>query len=165
MAEGEIPAEQSSAQGAGGSGAMSAPWSSRPAGEQFAQTFTTFSAFWAPVNARKGTSGVVGNAVRRRRRATGKLDTTDVEPALRFYIPPVSYDEALRALLADHVVILEGERGSGRASGAIALLREVTDRTLLVLPPFITIKQLAKRTYDAAFAYILIDRADEGSAT
>ncbi len=165
MSEDEIPAEQSSAQGAGGSGARSGASNSRPSSEQFAQTFTTFNTFQAPVNARKGTFGVAGNAVRQRRRATGKLDTTDVEPALRFYIPPVSYDEALRALLADHVVILEGERGSGRASGAIALLREVTDRTLVVLPPVITIKQLAKRTYDAAFAYIVIDRADEGSAT
>ncbi len=167
MSEDEMPAGQGPGPEPSGPASDCGPPNPRPSREQFAQTSTTFNttfAFHGRVDARGGTIGVAAAARRPRRRATGKLDAADVDAALRCYVTPLTYDEALVALLADHVVMLEGETGSGRASGAIALLREVTDRTLIVLPPVITIKQLAKRTYDATFAYVVIDRTDEGPA-
>src|SRR5215471_8445277 len=108
--------------------------------------------------------GAAGSSARPRRKAIGKLDASDVDVALRSYVTPSTYDIALRSLLTDHVLILEGEAGCGRSAGAIALLREVTDRTLVVLSPVITLNQLADRDYDSNFGYVVIDHANHEAA-
>ncbi|MFJ6987526.1 MULTISPECIES: hypothetical protein [unclassified Streptomyces] len=58
--------------------------------------------------------------------APGVIEHTEVDRALRFYLPPTPcFDEALAQLRATSLVVLTGEDDCGRGAGALALLREV----------------------------------------
>ncbi|EFC79779.1 hypothetical protein [Parafrankia sp. EUN1f] len=142
----------------------------RPAGDRtppgsegtlLAQSYLTFH---APVYAQGGEFGSALTAAVGRRRITGRLDDRDVRAALDFYVPSAEYATALAALLKNHVVVLEGREGVGRRATAIALLREVTDGRIVVLPPVLTLVDHAERTYERGFAYLTIDRIPEPAA-
>ncbi|WP_054570777.1 hypothetical protein [Frankia sp. R43] len=144
----------------------------RPAGEQaepeakaeaerntFAQAYLTFNApVYAPGSGFGSAWAVPGAG---RRRATGRLDDQDVRAALDFYVRPAQYATALEALLENHVLVLEGQEGTGRRAAAIALLREVTDSHIVMLPPVLTLQDHAERDYERGYAYLTIDHIRE----
>ncbi|PZS28725.1 MAG: hypothetical protein DLM61_14270 [Pseudonocardiales bacterium] len=137
-----------------------------PPGQQASKTDQeklnhTIINFNGSVRAEGSTFGVSNENAAGRRRATGKLDHTDITEALRVYVTPHRYDDAVAALAADHVVVLEGRLGNGKRTGAIALLRELTDRPLYVLSPVISLKQLAERDYKRGCGYVVVDRKTE----
>lgn len=117
--------------------------------------------FNAPVYAADATFGVSDATAARRRRATGKLDDADITEALRGYVTPDHYDDAVDALFTDYVVVLEGRLGNGKRTGAISLLRQVTDGPLYLLSPVITLEELAERGYKHGYGYAVVDRKAE----
>ncbi|KNB50366.1 hypothetical protein AC230_26435 [Streptomyces caatingaensis] len=103
------------------------------------------------------------------RRATGRLDSEEIAAVLGPYVAPPCFAEAADALAADTVVALVGPPGSGKRSGAVALLKEVADSTAyVVLSPDTGLEQLAERTFDRGVGYVVLDRmnedAEEGGA-
>jgi hypothetical protein len=92
-------------------------------------------------------------------RASGKLTATDIDAALRLFVQPAMYAEARTALRRDHVVVLEGRRGVGKRTSAIALLAGEAER-LLVLPPS-TLDDLAERKYDKDFGYVMDGQGEQ----
>ncbi|MBF9129465.1 hypothetical protein I0C86_10860 [Plantactinospora sp. S1510] len=100
-----------------------------------------------------------------RRKAAGRLDHDDVTQLLCGFVTPRSYDEALVALAADHVTVLEGRAGDGRQAGAVALLQELTDERLVMLSPIVTLTELSERHYDQGHGYVVVDRFVEATAS
>ncbi|MEW1900577.1 hypothetical protein [Streptomyces sp. NPDC086147] len=95
-----------------------------------------------------------------RARATGLLDGDEVDALLRSYIRPDCFDGAARELSRTGVVVLTGPRGTGKRSGAVALLRETVGPSAdyVVLSPDIGLDQLAERTFEAGVGYVVLDR-------
>ncbi|GAA0402640.1 hypothetical protein [Streptomyces luteireticuli] len=99
------------------------------------------------------------------RRATGRLDTEEIDAVLYAYVEPPPFAEAAAALAADTVVVLVGPPGTGKRSGAVALLKEVADSSVyVVLSPDIDLEQLAERAFDRGVGYVLLDRMNEDAA-
>jgi hypothetical protein len=96
-------------------------------------------------------------------KASGKLTPAEIEMALRHFVPPLAFEEARTALYQDHVVLLGAPRGSGKLTGAIALLSERAER-LLVLPPA-SLRVLSEREYDKNTGYVLSGKPDEKDTT
>ncbi|WP_148307099.1 hypothetical protein [Nocardia nova] len=92
-------------------------------------------------------------------RRMGRLSDTEIGTASRRYVPPAEYAAALSALHADHVVVLTGRQGTGKRSGAIALLRELTDGPLSVLSPTTSLRELAEHRYQADRGYLITEFA------
>lgn len=95
-----------------------------------------------------------------RARATGLLEGDEIDALLRSYIRPDCFDEAARELARTRVVVLTGPQGTGKRSGAVALLRETVGPSAdyVVLSPDIGLDQLAERTFDADVGYVVLDR-------
>lgn len=91
---------------------------------------------------------------------TGRLDGPEIRAVQKNFVPPDGYDDALDGLAIDHVVVLDGPRGTGKRTGAICLLREVTSGPLFELSPVASLKDLAHRAYNAGSGYVVIDRKD-----
>ncbi|MFF8599413.1 hypothetical protein ACF065_26605 [Streptomyces sp. NPDC015232] len=100
-------------------------------------------------------------------RATGRMDADEVAALLRPYVRPDCFARAADALDEDHVVVLTGPQGSGKRSGAVALLREVAgpDALLVVLSPDHSLENLAGREFLEGYGYVLLDRAPDDRAT
>lgn len=94
-----------------------------------------------------------------RARATGLLEGDEIDALLRSYIRPDCFDEAARELSRTSVVVLTGPQGTGKRSGAVALLRETVGPSAdyVVLSPDIGLDQLAERTFDAGVGYVVLD--------
>ncbi|MBF6442557.1 hypothetical protein [Nocardia farcinica] len=92
-----------------------------------------------------------------RQALTGRLDTADIRTALSRFVRPAGYVEALSALVRERVVVLRGERGTGKQTGAIALLREVTDGPLHVLAPTTALADLATYEFRAGAGYLVAE--------
>lgn len=105
-----------------------------------------------------------------RARATGLLDGDEIDALLRSYIRPDCFDDAASELSRTGIVVLTGPQGTGKRSGAVALLRETVGPSAdyVVLSPDIGLDQLAERTFDAGVGYVVLDRtgtaATAGSA-
>ncbi|BDH06700.1 hypothetical protein [Streptomyces seoulensis] len=112
-----------------------------------------------------GVTGIAGFAPAPRGRATGPMRQEEIALLLRHHAEPDAFAEALAALRADHVVTLIGESGTGRRSGAVALLKKAMDGggRVIVLSPDITLDQLAEREFHAGKGYVVLDRVQEGS--
>ncbi|MBH1935318.1 hypothetical protein I5Q34_13720 [Streptomyces sp. AV19] len=96
------------------------------------------------------------------RRATGRLDAGEIDSVLRCYVEPPCFREAADALAADTVTVLVGPPGTGKRSGAVALLKEVAHSSVyVVLSPDIGLEQLAERAFDRGIGYVLLDRMNE----
>ncbi|MEV7233952.1 hypothetical protein AB0N06_08150 [Streptomyces sp. NPDC051020] len=95
-----------------------------------------------------------------RARATGLLEGDEIDALLRSYIRPDCFDDAARELSRTGVVVLTGPQGTGKRSGAVALLRETVGPSAdyVVLSPDIGLDQLAERTFDAGVGYVVLDR-------
>lgn len=92
----------------------------------------------------------------------GRLDESRLRSFLVHYLPPTPYDDAFTVLAEDHVVGLYGRQGIGKYAGGLHLLRDVTSSQIVLLPPVITLKELALRPYERGLGYLVVDRQSEG---
>ncbi len=127
--------------------------------EQLNRATNTFH-FHAGVDI-NGTLGVGMPGAPPRRSLTGRLSPTEIQRALQHYVEPEPYNDALRALQENRVTVLRGMAGTGKRTGAIALMREVTDAPLIVLSPATPPLELASRTYEKEYAYLIINHRHE----
>ncbi len=102
-----------------------------------------------------------------RARATGLLDGDEIDALLRSYIRPDCFDDAARELSRTGIVVLTGPQGTGKRSGAVALLRETVGPSAdyVVLSPDIGLDQLAERTFDEGVGYVVLDRTGTAATT
>ncbi|MFE7270097.1 hypothetical protein [Streptomyces sp. NPDC057623] len=121
--------------------------------------------FFGPVNASQPHFGI-GRPVTAggHGAATGWIDDHEVEACLDPYVEPDCFREAAQALERDGVVVLVGPTGTGKRSGAIALLAGITgNRSFVVITPDQEIRQLAERAFTRGFGYVLLDRINEAA--
>ncbi|MFD0073395.1 hypothetical protein ACFVIY_13235 [Streptomyces sp. NPDC127166] len=92
--------------------------------------------------------------------ATGWLEGDEIDALLRSYVRPDCFDEAARELARTRVVVLTGPHGTGKRSGAVALLRETVGPSAeyVVLSPDLDLDQLAGRPFKEGFGYVILDR-------
>jgi hypothetical protein len=117
------------------------------------------SNFHGPVYAQGSTFGIGQAAAdgQRRRARTGRLTDEDIDAALAHYVHPAPFEDALDVLKRDRVIVLVGPASIGKAAGAIALLREVTNGSLAVLSPTVTISDLSERDFKSVPGFVVMD--------
>ncbi|MGZ9933123.1 hypothetical protein ACXNSR_24990 [Streptomyces sp. NC-S4] len=123
--------------------------------------YRVYNNFYGPQYHGRAHFGIATAAERPgRARATGLLDGDEIDALLRSYIRPDCFDEAARELSRTGIVVLTGPQGTGKRSGAVALLRETVGpcADYVVLSPDIGLDQLAERTFDAGVGYVVLDR-------
>lgn len=120
---------------------------------QFNSNFTAPDAFF----------GVGDRSDPGRRKATGWVDAAEIDATLKSFVHPrPCFNQAAEALDGDRVVVLTAPSGSGKRSGAIALLRGFTENDrCVVLSPDLTLEDLAKRHFSSGLGYVLLDRFNE----
>jgi hypothetical protein len=114
--------------------------------------------FYGQVNAAHATFGVSGGTLTTPA-LVGRLRPADIVHALRYYVRPDGFAEALKEICGSHLVVLAGEEGSGRRASAFALLREVTGKEGEVtgLSPAMSLGQLAEYDYLRGRGYAVLD--------
>jgi hypothetical protein len=129
--------------------------------KQVADLIQNFGMLFAPGASFAG--GPPGEAAARTwlTRASGRLTAAEIELTLRHFVRPAAYDEARAALHQDHVVVLDGRQGTGKRTGAIALLSERVE-SMLVLPPA-SLRILSDRNYDKGTGYLMEGSPDQVS--
>ncbi|MEV5969297.1 hypothetical protein [Streptomyces sp. NPDC051921] len=127
-----------------------------------------YNNFYGPQYHGRAHFGIATAAERsgRARAATGLLEGDEIDGLLRSYIRPDCFDDAARELSRTGVVVLTGPQGTGKRSGAVALLRETVGPSAdyVVLSPDISLDQLAERTFDAGVGYVVLDRTETAGA-
>lgn len=126
------------------------------------QQQVVFQHFYGNVSAERATFGF-GAGAGAASRITGRLDETEITKIVRAYAQPACYEEAFGALRDERVIILAGHTGSGRRAGAIAMLHRLRSpgKPLVSLSPAMTLEQLAERTFEEGFGYLIGDMFDE----
>ena len=121
-----------------------------------------FQHFHGSVYANQGQFGI-GTPTAHQPRTTGRLEETEIGKIVRSYAKPACYDEAATALEDERIIILEGQAGSGRRAGAIAMLAQARslEEPLVGLSPAITVEQLAERSFDKGVGYLVSDMFDD----
>ncbi|MBV9012032.1 MAG: hypothetical protein JO272_08270 [Pseudonocardiales bacterium] len=92
------------------------------------------------------------------RRMASKLSSTEVTTQLRYFVPTTSVSAAVTTLSERHLVVLRGAEGSGKWTGALAILRKVVGESQFVtsLPPSYTIADLADYDrYQRGHGYVI----------
>ncbi|WP_422772308.1 hypothetical protein ACN28C_04430 [Plantactinospora sp. WMMC1484] len=120
--------------------------------------------FYGGVDANRAVFGVQDGIERRaggHRKVTGRLAAEEIDAVVHRYAEPPCFDEALKKLQHNHVVVIEGQPGAGRRAGGINLLRRVTGGALIVLSPTLSLRELAERTYSAGYGYLVLDHVQE----
>ncbi|MDH6123511.1 hypothetical protein [Kitasatospora sp. GP82] len=128
--------------------------------------------FNGTVDARGGVFGHGGvgeargnRAPQRRPAETGRLTDEEVVEAVTGYARPDAYGGAFDTLSKHHLVELWGPAGIGKRTGAIALISELVDGSVMLLSPTLTLKELAARKYQRGTGYVVPGRvADATSA-
>jgi hypothetical protein len=127
--------------------------------------------FLGALDARQAHFGIGGpggaGTANARRTAVGRLDAGEADMILESYVEPRCFDEALADLGRDRVVVLVGQSGVGKRSGAVALLNAVADGTeYVVLSPGRSLEELAtgRPAFEKGVGYVLLDRMNEGSS-
>lgn len=147
---------------------QTAPEQPAPGGEFATVLNYVNQSFHGPLNAPQAHFGIApdhATAGGGRRRATGRIDAGEIDDLIGHYVPPAPFERAVEALAEDTVVVLVGPPGTGKRSGAVALLKEVADSTgYVVLSPDNSLEQLAERTFAKGIGYVLLDRMSEGPA-
>jgi len=123
------------------------------------QLASAVSNFHGPVYAQGSTFGIGPAAAdgQRRRARTGRLTDEDIDAALDHYVHPAPFEDALDVLKRDQVIVLVGPASIGKAASAIALLREVTNGSLAVLSPTVTISDLSERDFKSVPGFVVTD--------
>ncbi|MBY8851896.1 ATP-binding protein [Saccharothrix sp. MB29] len=110
-----------------------------------------------------GLHNVTGREDAHLTRATGLVDDQDVSVALARFVEPAGFGSTAERLARDGLLVLCGPSGTGKRSSALALLREVTDRTLYMLSPNSSPADLADYEYEPGCGYLVVDRVvDKG---
>jgi hypothetical protein len=86
---------------------------------------------------------------------SGKVDAGEVADILDCYVEPPGFDEAMTVVRDHRVVIITGAQGSGRRCGAMALLRGLVEGDLTVLPPKLSVGEIAGYRFEASTGYLL----------
>ncbi|WP_441251272.1 hypothetical protein [Kitasatospora sp. McL0602] len=143
--------------------AASPPAAPPPAGPQPAESLGpgVHNHFHGQVNAAGAHFGTGAEQPTGRRSNTGNLSEAEVGELLVGYVRPAPYEEALGALHRERVVLLTGPAGTGKRSGAVNLLREVTSGPLRLLSPVLAADELAKAPYERGWGYALLNRTEE----
>lgn len=117
------------------------------------------SNFHGPVFAQGSTFGIGQAAAdgQRRRARTGRLTDEDIDAALDHFVRPAPFEDAVNVLKKDRVIVLVGPGSIGKAASAIALLRQVTNGSLAILAPTVTISELAEREFTSGLGYVVMD--------
>jgi hypothetical protein len=115
--------------------------------------------FYGNVNAPGGAFGFAADvtAPAPTRARDGRLTDQDVEAALDHYVRPAPFAAAAEILAKDGLAVLAGPPGIGKATSAIALLREVTKGPLALLSPTVSLRQLAGRDFTAVPGFVVMD--------
>ncbi|MFG2656901.1 hypothetical protein [Streptomyces sp. NPDC048425] len=99
-----------------------------------------------------------------RLRTTGRMPPAELDRLLHAHVNGPLHHEAAQALRRDHVVVLCGADGLGKAAAAACLLTETIPGTrrsgLVVLSPDTAPDRLANRTYHRGTGYLLLDLPD-----
>ena len=129
------------------------------------ETVINFAQFNSNFTAPGAMFGEGGPQTTSRRKATGWVDAAEIDSTLKFFVHPRPYfDRAAAALEDDRVVVLTAPSGSGKRSGAIALLQGFAEGgrdRCVVLSPDLTLEELAKRNFKSGLGYVLLDRVNE----
>lgn len=107
-----------------------------------------------------GTIGVGQTLGAGMRRGSGRVAAEDIAQALRYYLPPPTFDQALTQLRSGHLVALIGPEGAGRAAGSLALAGEVAvcGSDLTRLPPSLSLTEISQyRGFKTGQAFLLHD--------
>jgi hypothetical protein len=91
--------------------------------------------------------------------ATGLVRYADITAALERFVQPVEFASSTTRLAKDRLLVLCGRQGVGKRASALSLLREVTEETLYMLPPNITLTELAGYDYESDCGYLVVDHA------
>jgi hypothetical protein len=124
------------------------------------RTGNVINNFNAPVDARGSTfgNGMAGASFTGHgERPAGTLSEAEVSAAISDYVPPPGFRRAAERLRRERVLPIEGADGSGRRTGAIALLREVTDGPIVVLPHAVTARDLERWNFRREYGYAVMD--------
>ncbi|WP_329621376.1 hypothetical protein OG357_13510 [Streptomyces sp. NBC_01255] len=130
--------------------------------------YRVYNNFYGPQYHGRAHFGIATAAERPgRARATGLLEGDEIDALLRSYIRPDCFDDAARELSRTRVVVLTGPQGTGKRSGAVALLRDTVGPSAdyVVLSPDISLDQLAERTFDEGVGYVVLDRTGTAGTT
>jgi hypothetical protein len=101
--------------------------------------------------------GISGVSTKRSR--TGPLLDSEVNDALRHYLRPDPFTEALERLRTRGVVILCGPNAIGKRAGAFALLSACdVVRPLIGLSPSLTVDELNRHSFHRQHGYVVQDR-------
>jgi hypothetical protein len=116
-------------------------------------------------------------SVRSRRRTVGGLGAAhemaqmtllpeeEISAALDHYVKSDMFGRASSALHNRNIIAMTGAAGSGKRTSAIALLRQVTHESLIVLSSAISLEGLASNEYQPGLGYAVIDwRNDQDPA-
>ncbi|NEW44747.1 hypothetical protein [Nocardia cyriacigeorgica] len=142
---------------ASGSGVVDAGATSVDQIKQFTQQFTQH--FHAPILANNGHFGstTAESAASTLVRSTGALSDSEIAEARGCYLQPAPFGEAFDALNSSHLIVLQGPQGVGKRTGAIVLLREVTEGPIRTLSPAVSLDELSRFTYQADHGYLVLD--------
>jgi hypothetical protein len=72
-------------------------------------------------------------------------------------VRPSGFEDVTRRLRKDHVLVIEGSTGSGRRAGAVALVREVTDGPVVILPRGVAMRDLVEWEYRWGCGYVVLN--------
>jgi hypothetical protein len=123
----------------------------------FQQNAGVINQFFGGVGADGATFGIAGAVSARR--ATGVITGAKVAVLLAGYVRPEHFDEAVRILRRERLLVLAGDEGSGKRLGALALLADVVGagRSITSLPPSRTLAELANGEFQADRGYLVQD--------
>lgn len=132
-----------------------------PLGDVFQNFYGNFYGDGATFGSRTGAADEDGP--RGGGRKEGPLEESVIAGIVRTYARPACFAEAAAALVADRVVTLTGETGTGRRAGAIALLDDIRlpDKPLVRINPSTPVETLAARDFGEGTAYLVIDKFTE----
>jgi hypothetical protein len=126
------------------------------------QTAQVINNFYAEVAANTvGVSGSAGQPSRPAiRRESGVLAVAQAEEALRYYLRPTPFSQALKILTERHLIALTGPEGCGKKAGTLQLARLVCPdaESFTILPPTRSLPELAAyKGYRPGQAFLLHD--------
>ncbi|MGA5896533.1 hypothetical protein [Streptomyces venetus] len=126
--------------------------------------------FYGELNASGAQFGIgTAGSDNARRRAVGRLDAGEADAILAPYVKPACFERAALALEQDGVVVLVGPPGTGKRSGAVALVDALADGSeYVVLSPGRSLDDLAsgRVAFEKGVGYVLLDRmSDDTSQT
>lgn len=125
---------------------------------------TVINHFHSNVEASQAQFGVSGGNPARR--ATGPIDRAQADHLLRHFVAPPRFSKALEILRKEHLVLLAGEDALGKATSALALLREILGERapLSSLSPALKLGELAAYKFKNAQGYQVKDRIGDADA-